>query len=401
MEYAYVVYNRDKKMIEGKLNASSETAATSLLNYSGYQVLSVKPVVPFFNLDSLAARFTNVKTSEIVMFSRQLALLLDAGTDIVTSLELLQAQTDNNTMKHVLGQVINDIRGGSSLSAALSKHPRAFSQLYHRAISAGEQGGNLEEVLRQMANYMERSMLTEKKVKGALRYPVIVFVVALVVVGMMVTFVLPRFTGLYTQFGTELPLLPKLLIGVTDWFSSYGLFLLLGILAGAGIFYFYIKSTAGKTWWHNVQLTIPMFGRINLLNQLSRTCRTISLLFKVGVPLPEIMSIAIYGTTNNVMAQNLSEVQQELLKGEGLSRPMSRRKQFLPLMVQMTRVGEETGNLDRTLTTVAEAYETEAEDKTSAAVAMVQPMLTLFIGGVVAFIAGALIQAMYSVYGQF
>ena len=401
MEYAYVVYNRDKKMVEGKLNASNEAAATSLLNYSGYQVLSVKPVVPFFNLDSLTARFTRVKPSEIIMFSRQLALLLESGTDIVTSLELLQAQTDSATMKHVLGQVINDIRGGNSLSAALSKHPRAFSQLYHRAISAGEQGGNLEEVLRQMANHLERSVTTQKKVTGALRYPIIVFVVALAVVAMMVTFVLPRFTGLYAQFGTELPLLPRILIGLTDWFSQYGLFLLLGILAGAGIFYFYIKSPSGKTWWHNLQLSMPVFGRINLLNNLSRVCRTISLLFKVGVPLPEIMSITIYGSTNKVMAQTLAEVQQELLKGEGLSRPMSRRKLFLPLMVQMTRVGEETGNLDRTLTTVAEAYETEAEDKTSAAVAMIQPMLTLFIGGIVAFIAGALIQAMYSVYGQF
>jgi type IV pilus assembly protein PilC len=335
------------------------------------------------------------------MFSRQLALLLEAGTDIVTALELLQEQTTNQNLKRILGEVVADIRAGSSLSMAMSKHPRAFSQLYHRAISAGEQGGNLEETLRQMANHIERAAVTEKKVKGALRYPVIVFVIAIVVVGILVTFVLPRFTALYTAFGSELPLLPRILIGVTDWFSHYGLWLILGIVAVIGITFIYIKTPAGKTWWHRTLLNMPVFGRINLLNQLSRCCRTMALLFKVGVPLPEIMAVAIYGTTNTIVAEGLTEVQQELLKGEGLSRPMTRRKIFLPLMVQMVGVGEETGNLDRTLTTVAQAYEAEAEDKTSAAVAMIQPAMTLLIGGVVAFIAIALVQSMYSVYGSF
>jgi type IV pilus assembly protein PilC len=335
------------------------------------------------------------------MFSRQLALLLESGTDIVTSLELLQNQTTNQTLKRMIGEVVNDIRGGSSLSAALSKHPRAFSQLYHRAISAGEQGGNLEETLRQMADHLERATVTEKKIKSALRYPIIVFVVAIAVVGLLVTFVLPRFTTLYTAFGAELPILPRILIGITGWFSQYGLWLIMGIVAAIGITFVYIKTPAGKTWWHRTLLSLPVFGRVNLLNQLSRCCRTMALLFKVGVPLPEIMAVAIYGTTNKIVAEALTEVQQELIKGEGLSRPMTRRKLFLPLMVQMVGVGEETGNLDRTLTTVAQAYEAEAEDKTSSAVAMIQPAMTMVIGGIVAFIAIALVQAMYSVYGYF
>ena len=401
MEYTYVAYTRNRKLVEGKLSADSQEAATNLLSYGGYQVLSLKQVVPFFGLDKMGARFTRVKPTEIVMFSRQLALLLESGTDIVTSLELLQNQTTNQTLKRVTGKVVADIRAGNSLSAALSKHPRVFPQLYHRAISAGEQGGNLEEVLRQMADHTERSVVTEKKVKGALRYPIIVFIVAILVVALLVTFVLPRFTSLYTAFGADLPLLPRILIGMTGWFSQYGLWLILGIVAAIGITFAYIRTPAGKTWWHRTLFSLPVFGRINLLNQLSRACRTIALLFKVGVPLPEIMAVAIYGTTNKVMAQALTKVQQELLKGEGLSRPMGREKLFLPLMVQMTSVGEETGNLDRTLTTVAQAFEAEAEDKTSSAVAMIQPMMTLVIGGVVAFIAAALVQSMYSVYGQF
>jgi type IV pilus assembly protein PilC len=401
MEYSYVAYTKDRKLVKGKLSAADEAAAANLLGYGGYQVLSLKQVVPFFDLGKLGARVSRVKRTEIVMFSRQLALLLESGTDIVTSLELLQSQTTNQTLKRVIGEVVADIRGGSSLSAALSKHPRAFSQLYHRAISAGEQGGNLEETLRQMANHMERATVTEKKIKSALRYPIIVFVVAIAVVGLLVTFVLPSFTSLYSAFGAELPTLPRMLIGMTDWFSHYGLWLVLGIVAAIGITFVYIRTPAGKTWWHRTLLHLPVFGRINLLNQLSRACRTIALLFKVGVPLPEIMAVAIYGTTNNIVSGALTEVQQELIKGEGLSRPMARRKLFLPLMVQMAGVGEETGNLDKTLSTVAEAYEAESEDKTSSAVAMIQPAMTMVIGGIVAFIAIALVQAMYSVYGQF
>ena len=401
MEYSYVAYTKDRKLVKGKLSAADEAAAANLLGYGGYQVLSLKQVVPFLNLGNLSTSLSRVKTTEIVMFSRQLALLLESGTDIVTSLELLQVQTTNQTLKKVIGDVVSDIRGGSSLSVAMSKHPRAFSQLYHRAISAGEQGGSLEETLRQMANHIERSSVTEKKIKSALRYPIVVFVVAIAVVGLLVTFVLPSFTSLYSAFGAELPTLPRMLIGMTDWFSLYGLWLVLGIVAAIGMTFVYIRTPAGKTWWHRTLLSMPVFGRINLLNQLSRACRTIALLFKVGVPLPEIMAVAIYGTTNNIVSGALTEVQQELIKGEGLSRPMARRKLFLPLMVQMAGVGEETGNLDKTLATVAQAYEAESEDKTSSAVAMIQPAMTMVIGGIVAFIAIALVQAMYSVYGQF
>jgi type IV pilus assembly protein PilC len=191
-----------------------------------------------------------------------------------------------------------------------------------------------------------------------------------------------------------------MLMGMTEWFSRYGIYVLIGIAAVFGVGFAYTKTTPGKYQWDKLSLTLPVVGRINLLNQLARCCRTMSLLFKVGVPLPEIMSVAIYGATNRVVAESLTEVQAELLKGEGLSRPMSRRNIFLPLMVQMVGVGEETGNLDNTLATVAQSYEAEAEDKTSSAVGLIQPAMTIFIGAVVGFIAIALVSAMYSVYGE-
>jgi type IV pilus assembly protein PilC len=193
----------------------------------------------------------------------------------------------------------------------------------------------------------------------------------------------------------------KMLIGFNDWFKQYGLYAVLLIIAAIVAAYAYIRTPAGKYWWHKTLFKLPVFGRISLLGELSRCCRTMSLLFKVGLPLPEIMSMAIQGSTNKAMVEVLTEVQQELIRGEGLSRPMAKRPLFLPMMVQMVGVGEETGNLDNTLATVAESYEAEADDRTSVAVGMIQPAMTILMGLFIAFIALSLLQSMYSMYGQF
>jgi len=400
MDYQYIAYTADRRLVRGRLSATNEEAATSLLSYGGYQVVSLKLVTPFFNSEKLFARFSRVRSKEIVLFSRQLALLLESGTDIVTSLELLQSQITNRTLKGVIGNVASDIRGGSSLSVAMGKHPRAFPELYYRTIAAGEQAGNLEIVLRQMADYLERGVLTEKKIKSALMYPIMLAVVAFVVVTVLVTFVLPTFTSLYSAFGAELPLATRMLIGLSDWLIAYGLYMLLGIVAVAVVGYIYIRTPAGKYQWDSLLLRLPVIGRVNVLTELARCCRTMSLLFRVGLPLPEIMALAIRGSSNKVMAKALTEAQQELIRGEGLSKPMAKRKLFLPLMVQMVGVGEETGNLDNTLTTVAESYEVEADDKTSSAVGLIQPALVIAIALVVGFIAVSLFSAMYAIYGQ-
>lgn len=400
MEYAYVAYTEDRRLVKGKLSATGEEAAANLLSYGGYQVVSLKQVVPFFNTERLAAAFSRIKPREIIMFSRQFALLLEAGTDIVTSLELLQSQVTNRTLKKIIGDIATNIRGGTSLSSALSRHSRAFSPIYHRAIAAGEQGGNLEVVLRQMADYMERAVNTEKKIKSALTYPIIVAIVAIVVIGLLVTFVLPTFTALFTAFGAELPPATRMLIGLTDLLGHYGVYLVVVIAVAAVLGWVYIRTPAGKYQWHKLSLRLPVLGRIFLLNELSRCCRTISLLFKVGLPLPEIIAMAIHGTNNKAMVKVLTEVQEELIRGEGLSQPMAKRSLFLPLMVQMVGVGEETGNLDNTLATVAQSYEVESDDRTSAAVGLIQPAMIVIIGLIVGFIAIALFSAMYGIYGQ-
>jgi type IV pilus assembly protein PilC len=400
MNYAYIAYDREKKLVKGKLSATSEDGAAKLLNYGGYKVLSIKPHIAFFNFEKLAALFSRVSPREIVMFSRQLALLLESGTDIVGSLELLQGQVTNRTLQRVLGDVASDIRSGSSLSVALTKHPRAFSPMFARAMAAGERSGNLEVVLRQMAEFLERGVVTEKKIKNALTYPVIVLIVAVIVVALMVTFILPEFLNLYTAFGTDPPASTRILISGSEWLVDYGAYLFGAFAIAVGIGFAYIRTPNGKYMFHKALLRMPVIGRIILLGELSRACRTMALLFKVGLPLPEIMSLAIQGSNNKAVTEAMTGVQHDLIRGEGLSKPMAKRPLFLPLMVQMVGVGEETGNLDNTLATVAESYEVEADDRTSSAVGLIQPIITIVIGLVIGFIALTLVSSMYSMYPE-
>jgi type IV pilus assembly protein PilC len=400
MDFAYTAYTEDKKLVKGRVSATSEEAASELLSYGGYRVVSLKAAMPLINKEKLLAQFSQIKPQEIVMFSRQLALLLESGTDIVTSLDLLQDQITNQTLRNIIGEVASDIRGGSSLSKALSKHPRAFSQMYHRAIAAGEQGGNLEVVLRQMADYIEKGVITQKQIRSALTYPFIVIVIAIVVIVILVTFVFPTFAGLYAQFGVDLPLPTRILIGITDWSSRYGLYVLLGLLITVAAIYLYIRTPSGRYRWDKMVLHMPVFGHIVRLGELSRACRTMAMLVRIGLPLPEVLAMTIHSSNNKVVAENLTGVQQELIRGEGLSRPMAKRELFLPLMTQMVRVGEESGNLENTLATVADNFELEGSDKTKAAVGLIQPVVTVVMGLIVLFLVVSMFSAMYSIYGQ-
>ena len=401
MDFRYVAYGKDKKLVKGKLAATNQTAAAKLLSYSGFQVLSIKPITSFINTEKLDVLLRGqVNPKEVIMFSRQLALLLESGTDIVASLELLQGQVTNRTLRRVISEVVSDIRGGSSLSVSMRKHPRVFPQMYSRAIAAGERGGDLEIVLRQMADFMERRVVTEKQIKGALRYPAMVLVVAVMVVALLVAFVLPTFTELYSSFGGEQPATTAIFLNVSNWLIDYGLYLLIGLVAVVVAVALYMRTPAGSYQISRISLKLPVIGRVLLLSELSRACRTISLLFRVGLPLPEVMAMASQGTTNKVFSEALDDVRRELIRGQGLSKPMSQNPLFLPLMVQMANVGEGTGNLDQTLTTVAESYEMEASERTTAAVALIQPVMTVVIGLVVGFIAISLMSAMYSMYGQ-
>lgn len=400
MVYQYVACNETGEIAKGKLSAASEEAATEVLSYAGYRVISLKPFVPFFSMDRLSARFSRVKLTEVIIFFRQLALLLESGINITTSLELLQAQTSVHVLKKILAEVITDLRRGNQLSASLSKHTEVFPPICCQSLSIGEQTGGLETMLRQMADYMEKSANATKSIKNALIYPIIAAIVTAVVVSVLVFFVLPAFSDLYSSLGAELPAITRIVLDVSSMLRSNATYILLALIVIAGLATVYTKTPEGRYQLDKLALGLPLLGHVNHLNWLANCCRSISLLFRAGLPLTEILPLVAHGTSNRLLAKGLIEVQQDMLRGEGLSQPMAKNNIFLPMMVQMVKVGEETGNLDVTLLAVAQSYETEAEDKTRSLISLIQPVMTLVIGAIVGVIALSLVSAMYSVYGQ-
>ncbi len=394
MVYQYVAYNESGGLVKGKLSAATEEAATELLSYAGYKTVSLKPYVPFFNVDKLLGP-SKVKTTEIMLLYRQLALLIESGTSIGASLGLLQQQVTNRTLKKVLAEITSEVRGGTQLSTALSKHPKIFAPMYVRLLGVGEQTGNLETILRQVADYMEKAATTGKETKSALTMPIITFVAAILVVGLMIVVVLPQFGKLYGSMGAKLPPMAKALIGLGEGAQKYGLYIALALLVIGVLAVLYIKTPRGRYKLDQLLLRLPLVGRVNHLSELSRYCRSMALLFRSGLPLTEAMPMAIDACGNKVVAAALADVKEDMVKGEGLSRPMAKNKIFLPMMVQMISVGEETGNLDTTLQAVAQSYETEAEDRMHSLIQLIQPAMTLGLGLVIGVIAVTLFSTIY------
>jgi len=398
MDFKYVAYNQQREVVKGKVDASSEAVALDLLNYSGLRVLTLRGVTPFFRLGKLTS--ARIKPKEIVMFSRQLALLVESGIDIAAALDLLQEQVPNRTLKEAVASIAADIRGGAKLSQALERYPQAFSPLYCRSMAIAEETGNLELALRQMADHIEKDAVAGAKTRGAFIYPIVIFLLAVGVIALLISFVMPAFSDLYESMDVELPLIARGLLASVDFLRAYGWIILLVVVAlGVGGFA-YTRTKKGSYQWDKLKLRLPLFGRIIILSELSRCCRTLSTLFRAGVPMPEIMTLAIDASANQVVAEALTKVREELLQGQGLSRPMSRDPIFLPLMVQMAAVGEQTGNLDNTMDTVAQSYEMEAADRTGALIATIQPATTIIMGAIVGFIALVLVSTMYSIMGE-
>jgi type IV pilus assembly protein PilC len=282
----------------------------------------------------------------------------------------------------------------------MGRHPEVFSTMACRTLSIGEQTGGLETMLRQVADYMEKELTTRKGIKGALTYPIIALIVTVIVVGVLVMFVLPAFAGLYDDLGAKMPTITVLMMSVSGILRENIMQILLGMLIVVGGLMIYFKTPDGKFNFDKLMLKMPQLGRIKHLNELSRCCRSISLLYTAGLPLTEIMPLVIQGCGNRVMAQALYNVQADMLKGEGLSRPMAKNPLFLPMMVQMVKVGEETGSLDNSVLAVAQNYETEAQDKTKTLISMITPIMTVVIAGIVGLIAISMVSAMYGMYGQ-
>lgn len=400
MQYQYVAYNPQKQLVKGKLDAPSEAVALDLLNYGGLKILTIKETKPLIDMEKIRAATYKVNNRDVITFSKQLALMIESGFDVTSSLDLLEGQMANKALKKAVKEITKDIRNGMKPSQAFAQHPLAFSDLYCRTIAVAEETGNMEKALRQMADHIEKNANTSKRVRGALAYPAFMMLLAVGVVAVLVGFVVPQFSKMYDQLGVKLPLATRILLSVTDFLRQWGLWIFLVLVAVVVVAFAMTRSEDGKYQRDKLILRIPLLGRIIILTELGRVASTISTLFRAGVPLPEILTLASNSCTNRVLARTLTDVRQEMLQGQGLSRPMSVRPIFPPLIVQMAAVGENTGNLDATMETVAQSYDMEAQERTSAMTGMITPAATMLIGGMVAFVALALVSTMYGMMGS-
>jgi type IV pilus assembly protein PilC len=400
--YRYEASIGQGQIVKGTIKATGEIEAERLLIQQGYHPINVEPVPSMWSLEEALPTFFQVKPQDVIVFSRQIATLLRSGFSLLPALEIIRGQaTTARTFKKTLQSVVDDLRGGNSFSQAISKHPKAFSEIYSRTIAVGESTGNLETVLNQMADYMERQGTTTKKIKGALTYPMMVLGVGVVVVIVMMTVVMPQLMGVFTSVGAKLPLPTRILIGVSGAFTKYPFHFLAALAVIAAVALWMFKRPSGRQVLDRIRLKAPLIGLPTLMGELARFSRTVSVLVSAGLSLQEIMEIVPHSTNNRIIRDALNQVNQGLILGEGLSDPMSRIPLFPPLLVQMVAVGEESNTLDFTLGVIADFYEVTAEEKTSAMVGMIGPLSTIGIALMVGFIAISVIMPMYSLMGTF
>jgi type IV pilus assembly protein PilC len=400
--YRYIASTRQGSPIKGNIKATSEIDVERLLAEKGYVTEHIEIAPSMFSLEEAFPSIFKVKQRDVIVFSRQLATLLRSGISLLPSLEILQGQVSSSrAFKTILGSIVNDLRSGGSFSQAITKHPRAFNEVYCRAMAVGEESGNLEEVLERMAEFVEKQSQLAQRVKKALTYPVIVISVGVVVVFILITVVMPQLLGMFTSLSVELPLPTRILIAITELVSNYTLYLVIGGAVLGVVLAWTVKQPTGKRYIDRLRLHLPIIGPPALMSELGRFARTLSVMVGAGLKLQETMEMLPQATANLEFRDTLSKVNEQLLLGEGLAEPMSRAPLFPPLMVQMVSVGEESNTLDFTMGVVADFYETTAEEKTTAMVSMIGPISTIGIALLVGFIAISVLMPMYTLTGAF
>ena len=399
MAYKYIAYAGDRRIVEGMINVSSETLAKEALWQSGYNVVSLKATKPRLSIRQSLPTFFGVKDSDVIAFSRQLATLIERGINAFTALQLLRDQIHNTAFREVITTIIQDLQQGRSFADAIARHPQAFPPIYSQMVRVGEQTGNLHVVLKQTAGYMERENASLKKVGMALIYPAILLLIAAGVVTILITFTLPPLIEMFSEFDAELPLVTRILMSITGFFSSYILYLAAIVIGVVALAVWYIRRPTGRQKLDRLQLRIPLIGQIVSKREISHFSHTMSISLESGLPMIETMNLAIQTTRNSAVRQAIVGVRTRMLEGSSLFHSMATNALFPSLLVQMVKVGEEVGTLGTDLLTVADLYEQEVDEKVNMLLSMLQPCFLLIIGVIVAFIAVSVILPIYSLMG--
>ena len=394
--YDYKVRDRTGSMVTGQLVGDSETLVLQRLREMGMTPVEVKKASTGLKME-INLRPGRVKLKTIAVFCRQFATMVNAGLPILRALSILADQTDNQELEKVLVQSRTDVEQGSSLSAALAKHPKAFNNLFISMIKAGETGGVLDDVLLSLADQIEREVELRRQIKSAMTYPVVVVAMVMLILAAMLLFVVPQFESIYSNLGGTLPLPTRILLGVSTAVRTYWYMVLFGGVVFSFLFRRYKRTDNGRARVDALKLKVPVFGALFHKVALARFAATLGMLLRSGVPILQALDNVKDTVNNRVIGDAVDDVKTSVREGESIAKPLGRHKVFPPMIVQMMAVGEETGAVDTMLDKVAEFYNSEVTATVEALTSLIEPLLIAFIGAAVGAAVIALYMPMFNV----
>jgi type IV pilus assembly protein PilC len=392
--YNYVARDMDGAVVNGIMDADDERDVRSRLRKRGFYATSITAVREWHLWQK---RGSKIKTDEIAVLAEQLAVMIDAGLPLVRCLAALAQQNKNERLRKVIDDIRQNVENGASLAGSLTKHPKVFPNLFVSLARAGEVGGVLDKVLRQLANYLDKEQQTKQKIRSALAYPKIVAALCLLTAIFMLSFIVPRFAALYDRLGLKLPLPTVLLIEASEFVLRFWWAILGGVAAVVLAYKKLSASSAGREVLDRVKLHLPVFGDVNRKAAVSRFVRVLGSLDTSGVPIMQSLEVAGQIVDNVVIDRIINRMRTNVRAGGNLEEPLSANNVFPPMVVQMIAMGEETGKLAESLEKSADYLERELDATVKRLITVLEPALTIIIAAMVGLFALAIYLPMFDV----
>ena len=396
--YKYEGVDANGKKAIGQVDATSEKEVRKILRAQNIRVKKIiPPTILEFDLSAWLVEKgfgTSVSPKELGTFTKQLSVMISAGVPILQSLEILQRSEKNAALKMAIKKISSDVGEGKTIAEAMAAQ-KPFSKLYCNLVKAGEAGGILDTILKKLAIHMEKSEKTKSQIKSAMMYPSVVVGVGTVVVWGLMVFVVPQFTGMLKESGKEIPWITQFVIDTSDFMGAYTPIMVPGAIIGVVLLSSYIKTPAGKIVWDNFTMRLPIFGKIIIKGNLSSFSNTLATLLGAGVSLIDALDICIETLDSTVIAKDITEVKKKVIEGKTLTEPLSKIEYFPEIVTQMIRVGEQTGQIDQMLSRVAEVFEDEVDQLITGMTKMIEPLIIVVLGGIIATILVAMYLPMF------
>jgi type IV pilus assembly protein PilC len=395
--YEWKGRDRDGKTQSGVLIGDSKDAVIAALRRQQIVVTTVKEKGKEIALPKFGG---GIKSKEISIFTRQFSVMIDAGLPLVQCLDILGQQQTNKGFQKIILQVRQDVEAGSSLAEAMRKHPQAFDDLYVNMVAAGEAGGILDTILQRLAAYIEKAVKLKSQVKSALVYPVAVVTIAVVVVYVILWKVIPVFASLFEGLGAQLPWLTNVVVAASRFIGNFWWLIFMLVFATIFAIQQYYRTEAGRYQMDKLLLKTPVIGILLRKIAVARFCRTLGTLLSSGVAILESLEITARTSGNAIIEEAIMQVRKEVEEGKTIAEPLARTEQFPPMVCQMIGVGEQTGAMDTMLSKVADFYEDEVDAAVAGMMALIEPIIILFLGVVIGVIVVAMYLPMFTLISQ-